>query len=225
MVGANPRAAALLVSARLARAAHARAPAHPPPVRPNPQDAPRHFLPGGAGIDALPLGALVGPAHVIEVAADANVTAAVLDGLDVPPGAQRLLFRTLNTRRGLMGHTPFVTDFVGLDSSAARWAAARGVRLVGMDYLTIGMMDDIVATHKELMQQVGRGPWPAGAATRGDGKLPAVLARSSPSAVPGVTTPLAQPQSRLEVPTPMPIRLPMLLLLARARAPPMRRAS
>src|SRR4051812_12407634 len=30
-------------------------------------DAPRHFIPGGAGVEALPLEALVGPCRVVEV--------------------------------------------------------------------------------------------------------------------------------------------------------------
>ena len=117
--------------------------AHPPPTphphpHPHPhiqsaQDAPDHFLGDGAGIDSLPLSALVGPALVIDVAADANVTAALLATLDIPRDAARLLFRTLNTRRRLLRQSAFASDYVGLDSSAARWLAEErpGVRLVG----------------------------------------------------------------------------------------------
>lgn len=51
------------------------------------------------------------------------MTAEVLQGAGIPRDAARLLFRTQNTRRALMGRPEFVTDFVGLDSSAARWLA------------------------------------------------------------------------------------------------------
>jgi len=136
----------------------------PPPHRPNPtvrppnqKDAPAHFLPDGAGIDALPLSALVGRALVIDVAADTNITAALLKQLAPPLDAERLLFRTLNTRRGLLGRTAFASDYVGLDSSAARWLAEErpGVVLVGIDYLSIGALYDIVETHKTLFRTVG----------------------------------------------------------------------
>lgn len=120
-------------------------------------DAPRHFLKGGDTIDKLPLAALVGPAHVVDVPPNVNVTAAALGALsdDVPPDAERLLFRTANTRRGLMARTAFASDYVGLDSTAARWLAEErpGVRLVGIDYLSIGQMDDIAEAHRALFRK------------------------------------------------------------------------
>lgn len=85
-----------------------------------PQDAPYHFLPDGGGIDTLPLASLVGPAYVIEVSGDTNVTGDVLAAAPPPADARRLLFKTQNSRRGLMGATAFASDYVGLDSSAAR---------------------------------------------------------------------------------------------------------
>lgn len=90
---------------------------------------------------------------------DTNVTAAALDALDIPSDAVRLLFRTLNTERKLMAQTAFASDYVGLDSSAAAWLAERrpGVALVGIDYLSIGMLDDIVEAHKGLFRKVSAG--------------------------------------------------------------------
>jgi arylformamidase len=121
------------------------------------QDAPNHFLNGGATIEQLPLSALIGPADIIDVPDSTNVTADALRALDVPTDATRLLFRTLNTRRRLMEVTPFASDYVGLDASAARWLAEErpGVVLVGIDYVSIGMLEDIVEAHKELFRKVG----------------------------------------------------------------------
>lgn len=116
-------------------------------------DAPRHFLgERGATVELLPLPALVGEADVVDVAADSNVTAAALEALAIPPDATRLLFKTQNTRRRLMSRTAFASDYVGLDSSAARWLARNrpGVVMVGIDYLSIGMLDDIVEAHRQL---------------------------------------------------------------------------
>lgn len=118
-------------------------------------DAPLHFLQGGDSVDQLPLSSLVGPALIVDVPDGTNVTAEALEALGVPEGAERLLFRTENTRRGLMARTPFASDYVGLDSSAARWLAKNRpeVVLVGVDYLSIGMLDDIIEAHKELFRK------------------------------------------------------------------------
>lgn len=120
-------------------------------------DAPRHFLgAAGATVEALPLEALVGAADVVDVAGETNVTGAFLEAHPPPADAARLLFRTQNTRRGLMGRTAFASDYVGLDSTAADWLARErpSVRLVGVDYLSVGMLEDIEATHRALFKQV-----------------------------------------------------------------------
>jgi arylformamidase len=89
-------------------------------------DAPLHFVEGGASVEALPLDVLVGPCVVV-------------DGLDVaavPRGAERVLFKTPNSR--LWERDEFTEDFVALDGEAARALVERGVRLVGIDYVSIG---------------------------------------------------------------------------------------
>ncbi|RUA16248.1 MAG: cyclase family protein, partial [Clostridia bacterium] len=100
-------------------------------------DAPAHYVHGGAGADALPLDALVGPARVVDTG-DANaITAGVLAGLGIPPGTTRLLFRTRNSARRLRLSPEFHTDFVAITADGAEWLAAQGVRLVGMDYYSV----------------------------------------------------------------------------------------
>ena len=89
-------------------------------------DAPVHFLDGAAGADALPLDVLVGPCVVVEG----------LDVAAVPAGFDRVLFKTANSR--LWDLDEFSHDFVKLDGPAARALVERGVRLVGIDYLSIG---------------------------------------------------------------------------------------
>ncbi|KAF8060337.1 CYL3 [Scenedesmus sp. PABB004] len=114
-------------------------------------DAPAHFLDGGATVEQLDLSALVGPALLVDLPRDANVTGDVLRALELPPGVERLLLRTANTDRGLLHATAFASDYVGLDSTAAAHITRdTGIRLVGIDYLSIGHLDDIIATHKTL---------------------------------------------------------------------------
>jgi arylformamidase len=99
-------------------------------------DAPAHFSSGGATIDQLPLELLVGPARVLdltdvpgaEIGADDLVAAGLGDD-------ERVLLKTANSSGAL--REPAKTSWVGLDAGAARLLVERGVRLVGIDYLTI----------------------------------------------------------------------------------------
>lgn len=114
-------------------------------------DAPGHFLPGGAMVESLSLEDLIGPCTVRDSADAALVTDAVLESLDIPEACVRLLLRTRNTRRGLMFRPDFVRDYVGLDLSGARWLVRRGVRLVGLDYLSVQAFDASDDVHRELL--------------------------------------------------------------------------
>jgi arylformamidase len=102
-------------------------------------DAPLHFLPGAASVDQLPVDVLVGPALVLEMAVAQEITAADLEAAAIPPGTERLLFKTRNSR--LLDDDDFRRDFVYLTLDAARWLVERGVRLVAIDYLSVEQMD------------------------------------------------------------------------------------
>lgn len=105
-------------------------------------DAPRHFIADGPTIDELALDALVGPALVVETDAPCDLTADDLDRLDIPLDIQRLLLKTRNSRRWEQPMTPvFAPDFIALKPSAAEWLIRRGVRLVGVDYLSVEALD------------------------------------------------------------------------------------
>jgi len=114
-------------------------------------DAPAHFIPGAPGVDSLDLDALVGPALVVHAGEADLLTADVLDALSIPPGAERLLFRTRNSERWARGEHEFFTDFVAIPEDGARWLVERGVRLVGVDYLSVGPYVDPVPTHQVLL--------------------------------------------------------------------------
>jgi arylformamidase len=89
-------------------------------------DAPLHFVEGGASVETLPLDVLVGPCVVVEG----------LDPAAVPAGAERVLFKTPNSR--MWERDEFSEEFVALDGHGARALVERGVRLVGIDYVSIG---------------------------------------------------------------------------------------
>ena len=100
-------------------------------------DAPDHFLDGAGGVDTVALEPLIGPAVVVDATAvDKTLDAAAVAAAGVPAGAERVLFRTRNSQ--LWEQEEFNEDFVSFDASGARALLDAGVRLVGIDYLSIG---------------------------------------------------------------------------------------
>src|SRR5262249_35378838 len=129
-------------------------------------DGPRHFIDGVAGPESLPRAAMVGPAVVAD-ATDlrTDVDADALAGLDLPDGAKRVLLKTRNSE--LWNRPSFTRDFIRLTGSGARYLIDRGVRLIGIDYLSIGdeeahrglLANDIVALEGLDLREVDAGDY------------------------------------------------------------------
>jgi arylformamidase len=94
-------------------------------------DAPVHFLEGAAGAESLPLEALLGPCLVVEVAGLTETDVAV-----APEGVERILFKSPNSE--LWARDEFPKEFARLDGAGARLLVERGVKVVGVDYLSVG---------------------------------------------------------------------------------------
>jgi arylformamidase len=103
-------------------------------------DAPSHMIDGAKTLSDIPLDVLVGPARVVEVPGVRSIGPADLDGIDWT-GVTRVLFRTDNSAH--WSDARFHEGFVYLEPEAARLLATRGVRLVGIDYLSIDAYDSI----------------------------------------------------------------------------------
>lgn len=97
-------------------------------------DAPWHSLNDGARTESLPLEILVGPARVVELSTRKPITADDLAPHDLS-GEARVLLKTPNSE--LWRSPEFHADFVGVAESAARHLVERGVKLVGVDYLSV----------------------------------------------------------------------------------------
>jgi arylformamidase len=65
-----------------------------------------------------------------------DIDEAALAELEIPKGHERLLFKTPNCE--LWGGDSFSSDFVSFVESGAHRLVELGVRLVGIDYLSIG---------------------------------------------------------------------------------------
>lgn len=113
-------------------------------------DAPVHFIDGAAGIESIALDALVGPAVVVDARGlDGPFDAAAIDGLAIPAGTDRLLFRSRNS--DLWARDTFEGSFSGVTEDGARALIALGVRLVGIDYLSIAPFGNPTPTHVALL--------------------------------------------------------------------------
>jgi kynurenine formamidase/threonine dehydrogenase-like Zn-dependent dehydrogenase len=112
-------------------------------------DAPVHFIGGAPGVDKFSIDAMIGPARVIEILNTEVCTAQDLAAYDIRPG-ERILLRTSNSDRCWNADT-FVEDYAHLDTSAARMLAEQKVRMVGIDYLSIGRGDAGPEVHRILL--------------------------------------------------------------------------
>ena len=100
-------------------------------------DAPVHFIADGAGSESIDPEIMIGEAHLIDATAlHEDIDAGALDTLDLPPGAERLIFKTRNSKR--WDRDAFPREFIRFVESGARRLVDAGVKLVAIDYLSIG---------------------------------------------------------------------------------------
>jgi arylformamidase len=118
-------------------------------------DAPVHFLGAGAGIDSMPFSATIGLARVIRIRDTRSIKPAELAGLRIRRG-ERILFKTRNSARRWPS-AAFFEDYVFVSPEAALFLVQRGVRTVGVDYLSVGgAAREGEQTHRLLL---GAGIW------------------------------------------------------------------
>jgi arylformamidase len=114
-------------------------------------DAPAHFVRGGIGIDKMPVDAAIGSARVIPIRDRTSITADELERHRIRRG-ERVLFKTHNSAH-CWDTDSFFEDFVYLSATAAQYLVERKVRLVGVDYLSVGgFRADGAETHQALLK-------------------------------------------------------------------------
>jgi arylformamidase len=114
-------------------------------------DAPRHFGDDGETVEEIGLVPFVGPAVVLDTGSVKEITASVLDAAGMPDETERLLLRTANSLRPDMYQTPFDEDYAALTLDGAEWVAAKRLRLVGIDYLSIQRYSEPPDVHRVLL--------------------------------------------------------------------------
>ncbi len=112
-------------------------------------DAPKHFIPGGAGVETLPLAVLIGPARVVNIRHTGAIQTEELEQANLA-GIERVLFRTRNSDD--WSDEDFKQDFVHLEPDAALWLQSHGIKLVGVDYLSVeAFFAEEPRTHRTLL--------------------------------------------------------------------------
>ena len=112
-------------------------------------DAPFHFLDNGKTIEEIPLSILVGRAYVLHLPNSVRmITAEILQNANIPPRTRRVLMRTRNSILWGKKNLSFQEDFVAIDEDASEYLVNRGVKLVGVDYLSVAPFKNSGPTHR-----------------------------------------------------------------------------
>ncbi len=115
-------------------------------------DPPSHFVAGGITLDQLSLDVLIGPARVVDAGAVDAIDAATIASANLA-GVERVLFKTRNSKLWQRGEKEFDQNFVYIEAEAAKMLVESGVKLVGIDYLSVEKFNfDAPATHYTLLR-------------------------------------------------------------------------
>jgi len=115
-------------------------------------DAPHHFLNDNRTVELLKLDIMVGKAFVAHFKDELNaITAANLENAGIPLDVERLIIKTRNSKIWDKGNDEFHKDFVAILPDGANWIVKRGIKLVGVDYLSVAPFGEGTATHQILL--------------------------------------------------------------------------
>jgi arylformamidase len=111
-------------------------------------DPPRHFNDLGIPVDEIPLERLIGKALVLEILGVPEIGREELERLPVR-GVERLLLKTGNS--ALWKEREFSADFAALSPEGARYLLDAGVKLIGVDYLSVESVTGDGEVHRTLL--------------------------------------------------------------------------
>ena len=115
-------------------------------------DAPNHFIEGTRKVHELEFEKLIGKCRVVEI--DERVTAINPEHLAKLDGVERVLFKTRNSAFWNEPEPRFRKDFTYIAPDAALALANLGVKLVGIDYLSVEKFGaESFETHVALLEK------------------------------------------------------------------------
>lgn len=115
-------------------------------------DAPFHFIKDGETVENISLRMLTGRAYVLHLLDVDMITAEILAEANIPPRTRRVLFRTRNSEHWEKPSRTFNKNYVSLAVDGAEYLINRGVKLVGVDYLSVAPFSDVAPTHEALLE-------------------------------------------------------------------------
>ena len=118
-------------------------------------DAPLHRFEPAPAIHEIPAETLVGPALLLDVLDSEAISAGDLLQAGLPERVERLLVRTRNTHTGILSAATVSPGYSHLAADAAQLLAARGVRLLGIDGLSVDPLDSADFPAHEALFRAG----------------------------------------------------------------------
>lgn len=116
-------------------------------------DAPHHFLNNHYTVEQLPLEILIGKCFVLDLSTiDGHVNAKFLENSNIPEDTLRLLIKTGNSELWQTGDKDFSPGFQGVTEDGAEWLVEKGIKLIGIDYLSVAPYKQSVPTHTVLLK-------------------------------------------------------------------------
>lgn len=114
-------------------------------------DAPHHILNNKRTIESLALEVLTGPCYVTQLPDDVDeISAEVLERVPIGADTTRLLFGTRNSKLWASSQQLFQKDFVSVTQDGAEWIVKRGLKLVGVDYLSVAAFEEPDSAYRVL---------------------------------------------------------------------------
>lgn len=118
-------------------------------------DAPKHFIRNGVDISTMPVNTMIGTARVIEIHDPHSINPDELVNHRIRRG-ERVLFKTRNSPNAWQTDV-FTDDYVFVTKEAADYLSRIRVKVVGVDYLSVGAYKgDGSYVHRTLL---GSGIW------------------------------------------------------------------
>jgi arylformamidase len=112
-------------------------------------DAPVHFLRNGTGIDDVPMEVLIGTAVMVDITGVRELGAEQFRSAGIMPPTERLLIRTDNAK--LLEKGEFEREFAYITPEGASYLIEQGIRLVGVDYLSVAEYGKGDPVHRALL--------------------------------------------------------------------------
>lgn len=115
-------------------------------------DAPNHFIEGTRRVSELSLEKLIGRCQVVEI--DPTAAAIGTKHVEHLENVERILFKTKNSGFWNDLSQGFRRDFTYIEPAAARLLVEKGIKLVGIDYLSVEKFgSEDFATHLAFLEK------------------------------------------------------------------------